>query len=154
MLPIPRRGVAGRVRLAVAGALALTTITMATAGATAGTRQRIDDRPHTAAPGFLLERGRYRTFDVPDARVGTSPGAINNRGQIVGKYNDGTTSTGPGASEHGFLRDRNGTYTRIDLPGARATAANSINDLGQIVGAYRVAVTATDALSPQPRLPR
>jgi uncharacterized membrane protein len=154
MLPIPRRGVAGRVRLAVAGALALTTITMATAGATAGTRQCTDDSPHTAAPGFLLERGRYRTFDVPDARVGTSPGAINNRGQIVGSTAADVATAATAA--RGFLL-RNGVkgpFTPLDVPGASATFVSSINDLGQIVGAYRVAVTATDALLPQPRLPR
>jgi hypothetical protein len=82
----PRRSVGGHIRLAVAGALALTTITMATAGATAGPRQDAEDRPRTAAPGFVLEQGRYRAFDVPDARVSTSPGGINDRGQIVGAH--------------------------------------------------------------------
>lgn len=73
--------------------------------------------------------------------MGTSPGGIDNRGRIVGKYNDGTTATGPGASEHGFLRDRRGRFTRIDLPGAKATAVTSLNDRGQIVGAYRTPPT-------------
>jgi hypothetical protein len=31
---------------------------------------------------------RCTTFDVPDARVGTSPLGINNRGEIIDKYSD------------------------------------------------------------------
>jgi hypothetical protein len=42
--------------------------------------------PRTPSPGFLLDKGRSTTFDVPDARVATSPLGINNRGQIVGSY--------------------------------------------------------------------
>jgi uncharacterized membrane protein len=44
--------------------------------------------PRTPSPGFLLDNGRFTTFDVPAARVGTSPLGINNRGQIIGSYSD------------------------------------------------------------------
>jgi hypothetical protein len=44
--------------------------------------------PRTPSPGFLLDKGRCTTFDVPDARVGTSPLDINNRAEIVGSYSD------------------------------------------------------------------
>jgi hypothetical protein len=45
-----------------------------------------DSTTRTPNPGFLLDRGRYLTFDAPGATVGTSPGGINNRGEIVGAY--------------------------------------------------------------------
>jgi hypothetical protein len=39
-------------------------------------------------------------------------------------------------SYHGFLRDRQGRFRRIDVPRARGTAAADINDHGHIVGYY------------------
>lgn len=45
-----------------------------------------DPRPRTGVPGFLLDRGRYRGFDVPEAQLATLPYDVNNRGQIVGAY--------------------------------------------------------------------
>jgi hypothetical protein len=72
-----------RIRLAVAGMVALATITMAAGGATAGPRHASDSRPHTAAPGFLLAGGRYTSFDAPRAPI-ILPFDINNHGQIVG----------------------------------------------------------------------
>lgn len=55
------------------------------------------------------------------------PGGINNRGVIVGEY------IAPDR-ESGFVRDRRGRITRIDLPGAAGTQVDKINDRGQIVG--------------------
>lgn len=130
-----------RVRLAFAGAVAVTAITVATAGAAGTTGRAGDAASHTPTPGFLLDRGRLTTFDVPGATVGTSPGGVDNRGRIAGKYNDGTTATGPGASEHGFLRDRRGRFTTIDVPGSMYAFASGINDRGQIAGAYRTPPT-------------
>ena len=38
---------------------------------------------------------------------------------------------------HGFLRDRNGTTTVLDVPGsANGTAADAINPAGRITGFY------------------
>jgi probable HAF family extracellular repeat protein len=150
-----------RIRLAVAGAVVLTALTAATASAsmpsaegaraqeTAGLAPGSAARPgHNGGgtgtrqdatsqfPGFVLDRGRYTTFDVPGATAGVTPTGINDFGQVVGKYNTGTSSSGAGASEHGFLRDRRGRVTRIDLPGARSTATSRINDRGQIAGVY------------------
>jgi hypothetical protein len=57
---------------------------------------------------------------------------INDAGQIVGHYFDGTgcyaTTCG-----HGFL-DSAGVFTSIDFPGAFQTAATGINDAGQSAG--------------------
>jgi hypothetical protein len=53
---------------------------------------------------------------------------INNRGQIVGFYSDGTM--------HGFLLDRV-AFTPINVPGAvLKTEGQGINDRGEIVGFY------------------
>src|SRR6266567_4404466 len=51
--------------------------------------------------------------------------AINNAGQAVGSCTDG-----------GFVRDRNGTITILNFPGADGTVALGINDLGNVVGQY------------------
>jgi hypothetical protein len=77
MRPIPRRGVGVRVRLAVAGAVALTAITMAAADAATAA---------TAARGFLLRngiKGPFTPLDAPGASA-TFASAINDLGQIVG----------------------------------------------------------------------
>ena len=58
----------------------------------------------------------------------TFPIGINDRGQIVGYYDDA-------GGMHGFLRQKTGGFSRID-PGCRATEALKINNRGQIVGIY------------------
>jgi probable HAF family extracellular repeat protein len=91
-----------------------------------------DTRPRTAVPGFLLDRGRFVKFDAPGAQLETAPLGINNRGRVVGNYIDADTD----APYHGFMRDRRGRFTTIDIAGAKATVASKINDQGQIVGRY------------------
>jgi uncharacterized membrane protein len=54
---------------------------------------------------------------------------INNRGAIVGFYNDEQ-----GATTTGFLRTTKGRFVDIDVPGATATIALGINNRGQMVG--------------------
>jgi uncharacterized membrane protein len=56
---------------------------------------------------------------------------INNRGEIVGFYNDdqGVTTTG-------FLRTRRGRFVDIDVPGSVVSGPLKINDRRQIVGVY------------------
>jgi len=79
----------------------------------------------------------FNTFDDPAALPGTTYAyGINDTGQIVGWYYDGSGNGG----DHGFLLS-GGTYTTLDYPGAispshgtPATFAYGINDLGQIVG--------------------
>ena len=67
-------------------------------------------------------------IDLPGA-VATAPGALNDVGQIVGQFNDGTRP-------RGFLRAPDGTFTTIDPPGALGTSLSTINDVGQIVGSF------------------
>ena len=72
----------------------------------------------------------FNTIDVPGATLTLAHG-INNIGQIVGAFYDGTTY-------HGFLKDGT-TFTTIDAPDSPMfrtlqTQALGINDDGQIVG--------------------
>src|SRR4051794_38550203 len=70
----------------------------------------------------------FTTINVPGALY-TSAYGINNAGQIVGSFYDGT-------SDHGFL-DIGGSFTTIDAPGAiNDTRAYGINNAGQIVGSF------------------
>jgi len=92
--------------------------------------------------GFLDSGGTFTTIDDPlsnclpaNCAVGSSPfntvaQGINNSGQIVGYYSDGSIY-------HGFLYS-SGAFTNIDYPSAASpgTFAEGINDAGQIVGYY------------------
>ena len=60
----------------------------------------------------------------------TRPGAINNRGQIVGEYVD------QAGRSHGYLQDADGSVTTIDPPGAGATVVTDVDDRGRVVGAF------------------
>ena len=76
---------------------------------------------------FTLSNGVLQNIDVPGEPVSAAWG-VNNLGQIVGRYFDGTTN-------HGFLLG-GGKYTTLDPPGSTDTFALGINDTGQIVGDY------------------
>ena len=86
--------------------------------------------------GYLLDDGRFRPIAVPGA-TGTLPFGINDRGEIVGTYDDAE------GRSHGFVWER-GRHRTIDAPGATGstpegfsgTGAFGINDRGQIVGTY------------------
>jgi len=130
--PNLRRGL----RLALAGAVVLTALSAATATAAPTTMgNHADTRPRTPTPGFLLDRGRYTTLEVPGATVETAASGINNFGQIVGG------ARGGGVPDRGFLRDGRGRYTTFRFPGARSTLAQKLNDHGQVTGLYS---TTTD----------
>jgi probable HAF family extracellular repeat protein len=109
--------------LAAAAAVALAAIVATSSTLAAG-------EPTSPSPivGFVLDHGRFRTIEHPDAATTTLAFGINNRGQIVGYYDDADGRL------HGFLRTRHGRYRTIDAPGAYATAATRINDRGQITG--------------------
>jgi probable HAF family extracellular repeat protein len=80
----------------------------------------------------------YTTLDDPAGNGGTSPGGINDAGQIVGTYTVVTFSHANSFSTtHGFIY-AGGTYTTLDAPGA-FTFASDINASGQIVGTYNSA---------------
>jgi hypothetical protein len=131
------------IRTVVAGAVVCAALATVTPGASAwsaedGSRVRAhvvgdaDTSPRTAIPGFLLERGRYVKFDAPGAQVETAPLGIDNHGRVVGTI----LLADADRTAHGFLRDRRGRFSTIDIAGAKATAVSKINDLGQIVGRY------------------
>jgi uncharacterized membrane protein len=127
-----RRGL----RLALAGAVVLTALTMATAtAAPTPMGEHADAIPRSLTPGFLLDRGRYTTLEVPGATVETAALGINNRGQIVGG------ARGGGVPDRGFLRDARGRYSTFRFPGSRSTLAQKLNDRGQLTGLYS---TTTD----------
>ena len=84
-----------------------------------------------SVPGFLREAGRYRTVAVPGTVTETFAASINNRGQIAGGYDLGTAR-----DFHGFIRDRRGRITRVDVPGAAGTTITKINDRGSVVGNF------------------
>jgi probable HAF family extracellular repeat protein len=92
-----------------------------------GARSGGGSGPCSQFPAFVLDRGRYKSFEASDPAVQLFPGGINDRGVIVGEY------LAPDR-ESGFVRDRRGRITRIDLPGAAGTQVDNINDRGQIVG--------------------
>jgi probable HAF family extracellular repeat protein len=120
---------------ALAAAVVLAALAAAVAGAAA----------HSPAPdvsGFLLDRGRYTTIPATRAGEKPSPIGINERGQIVGSYADSRGMT------HGFLLEKNGSFTRIDVPGATGTQAEKINNRGQVVGVY------VETPDPAPSAPR
>src|SRR2546426_1157699 len=75
----------------------------------------------------------YTTLDDPLAganAAGTAANGINDTGQIVGWYEDGSGGL------HSFLYS-GGTYTTLDHPLATGyTVATGINNKGQIVGYY------------------
>ena len=60
----------------------------------------------------------------------TGAAAINTFGKIAGDYVDAD------GAYHGFLRDRRGRFTTVDMPGAMATQPTDTNDLDQVVGSY------------------
>jgi probable HAF family extracellular repeat protein len=148
-----------RLRLVVAGAVVITALTTATAGAAlpptnsgAATAATADApqprRPATTSAGFVSHQSRFgrRVYtplgEVPGAAI-TAHLGINNHGQITGTYIDTDAVPGPGPGPdgtfdtgHGFVQDRLGHTTSFDVPGARITLPNGINDHGQIAGAY------------------
>ncbi|MFI5897053.1 hypothetical protein ACIA5D_43870 [Actinoplanes sp. NPDC051513] len=100
-----------------------------------------------ARRGFIRTGDSFTTIDVPGAVGRSGAFDINDRGEIVGGYQDTQGMT------HGF-RLRDGVFTTIDPPGARdtlcpgppgcradipgfaATAPLGINNRGQVVGQY------------------
>ena len=123
MMSTARTNLRGRLGVLIAGSLVFTALTAGAAaasvpapmgvtapepirlGAPAG--PSVSPQPsssthlRTSVPGFLLDRGRYTTFDALQASSETAPASINNHGQIVGAYIEDDAD----ATYHGFLRD-------------------------------------------------
>ena len=75
--------------------------------------------------GFLLSGGHFMTIDLPGS-IGTIIDGINNRGQLVGTFGDGTRG-------NGFLFDGQ-SFTTINPPGSMSARLFGINDTGVLVG--------------------
>jgi hypothetical protein len=137
MVSYGTRRVARRSVLVAAGATAYAALTgvparaapaLDTAGVVDVVRRR--HRARLPIPGFLLDRGRVTPIEPPGAATTTFAFGINNRGQVVGGYDDTL------GRAHGFVRDRFGRFTTYDVPGAFSTLVSEINDRGQLVGSY------------------
>jgi uncharacterized membrane protein len=91
-----------------------------------------------SAPGPLTTSfiraadGSVTTLTVPGATGPNVLGAvgINDSGQIVGGYSDGS------GIDHGFLRSPDGSFKTIDYPGSQGTGLVGINNAGEILGNY------------------
>jgi uncharacterized membrane protein len=92
---------------------------------------------------FLFDprTGAFETFSIyPVAGYFTVASGINNKGQIVGSFSDTNGPNAPcnclpNSGQHGFLMDRNGSITVIDIPGGYYYSyAVGINNKGVIVG--------------------
>lgn len=93
--------------------------------------------------GFLRSRGGAITkFIVPGSfnsvplipgAAYTTPLSINPAGAIAGYYSD----AGGNWARHGFVRQRNGTFTVVDGPGnSGVTMAYGMNAAGEVFGIY------------------
>lgn len=116
------------------------TFTTATAINPAGTITGAYNDAAGVTHGFVRTRdGTITTFDAPSGVIGNSiylnngpPPSINPSGVIAGTYSVFV----PSFTEHGFLRERNGTVTTIDVPGSTFTEVLAINPAGTITGDF------------------
>ena len=78
--------------------------------------------------GFLLDRGRFSPFEVPDSSS-TAGWDINPAGVAVGDYRDRAGAV------HGFQFDGQ-AFGRVDVPRAAATRLRAINARGDMAGVF------------------
>jgi hypothetical protein len=87
--------------------------------------------------------GEVKTFDAPGASTvlgsvpcasglvaGTTIYGINDWGEMVGHYWD-TSNV-----EHGFVLHPDGSFQKIDVPGAALISGGAVNNFGQVAGHY------------------
>ena len=83
-------------------------------------RDRRGLRPTPTADGHgyvrSAQRGTFTTFDVPNS-LGFQVYGINDRGQVVGFF------FGSDGKAHGFVRDRDGSFTTFDGPNGEEVEA-------------------------------
>ena len=111
--------------------------------------------PHGGTHAFFRSAGGgFMLFSVPfaDAIAGTTvANSLSNNGVIVGEYTALTSiSICPVQVPlgHGFVRNADGSFTAIDVPGAVATSARGVDDSGNIVGAYVTIPSSTTTCTP------
>jgi hypothetical protein len=107
---------------------------VASSAATAAARDQLGGDPRSQVPVFVLEKGRFTTFDAPGDQANELVD-VNVRGQVAGTYIDAD------GSNRGFLRDKRGRVAPFEYPGATGTFVNKVNDRGQIVGNAKVTET-------------
>jgi uncharacterized membrane protein len=85
----------------------------------------------TQSHAYVTSDGMTRIIDPPGS-ISASAWDINPAGKIAGYFTDTAKRT------HGFLLEKDGTYTVIDFPGSDvvATQIRGINAQGDIVGQY------------------
>jgi hypothetical protein len=97
------------------------------------------------AHAFLGSKGlRETTFDPPDG-ANIAPQSINVRGDVAGYYAD------PEGGLHGFLRRKDGTFIKFDVPGSKTSSGKGtlpmgINSGGDIVGYYHTDPTPNSGI--------
>ena len=77
---------------------------------------------------FRTTAGNFIPISFPGS-IDTEPLGMNNLGQVVGSYYDGSKS-------HGFIWNGGTNFITVDFPGATNTIVSGINDGGTIVGFY------------------
>jgi probable HAF family extracellular repeat protein len=87
------------------------------------------DDGFATAHGFIYENGSFRFFDAPGSSY-TVPWRITDSGTVCGTFFDALDNP------HGFLRDKEGNLTQVDVPGAVWTAVYGQNEHGDIVGGF------------------
>jgi hypothetical protein len=97
--------------------------------------------------GFVRDpNGTLTTLDAPGAGEGLRPpvmahpelrsgqgtvaSRVNDRGTIIGYFIDAKNV------EHGFQRDKHGSFIPFDVPGSGGTVPESINDSDEVAGTY------------------
>jgi hypothetical protein len=95
----------------------------------------------SASPQF----GSFVTIDISGASS-TSAYSINNRGAIVGNYEDGTGT-------HGFFRTSGGAIVTFDIPSSIGTLPVAINNENAITGSYVDAASTSHGFLLTPNQP-
>jgi uncharacterized membrane protein len=89
--------------------------------------------------GFFFDKKNYTSLDAPGAGETYAIG-VNNPGDIVGYYTDSTADGDGNYHRHGFLYDKQGNWSTIDVKILGVTVTDTfcygINSSGTIVGAY------------------
>jgi uncharacterized membrane protein len=88
----------------------------------------IGDAGDTKVQSFTMAEGILNILDFPGASV-TAARFRSEAGAIVGIVIDDN-------GQHGFRRDRYGTYVTIDVPGATQTSIFAGNDQGNVAGSF------------------
>ncbi len=82
---------------------------------------------------YIANGAAVTTFSFPGSTTATTANGINDANVTTGYYTLGYRG---GESSHGFIRDNDGNFEALDVPGSRATLAFGINGLNDVVGYY------------------